>query len=143
MALTADFKVGVAGEVVGQKADAAFERHHLCAVGQALYFGVGQHFSRDFQKSPGIGFKQADVEMHLGKILLVLRRRARAEADGIAEVVQGKPGHDGIQIDDADALSGFAVDQHIVQFGVVVGDPQGQLALFLHIHQKMRVFLTL
>ena len=53
----------------------------------------------------------------------------RAEADGVAEIVDGEARHGGVQIDDTDALVGVPVDQDVVQLRVVVGDPQGKLSL--------------
>ena len=50
----------------------------------------------------------------------------RAEADGVAEIVDGEARHGGVQIDDADALVGVPVDQDVVQLRVVVGYPQGK-----------------
>ncbi len=52
-----------------------------------------------------------------------------SKTDGIPKVVDGKTGHDGVQVDDAKALAGVLVHQDIVQFGVVVGHPQGDFSL--------------
>ena len=51
----------------------------------------------------------------------------RAEADGVAEIVDGESRHGGVQIDDTDALVGVPVDQDVVQLRVVVGDAEGKL----------------
>ena len=53
----------------------------------------------------------------------------RAEADGVAEVVYGEARHDRVEVDHADALAGGAVDEDVVELGVVVRDAQGQAAL--------------
>ena len=49
-----------------------------------------------------------------------------AKADGVAEVIDGQPGHHGVQVDDAQGLTGFLIHKDVVQLGVVVGDPQGK-----------------
>ncbi len=52
----------------------------------------------------------------------------RAEADRIAEIVDGKAGHYGVQINHAHALARGCVDEHVVQLGVVVRYAQRQFA---------------
>ena len=66
-----------------------------------------------------------------------------SKADGIAEIVNGKTGHRGIQINDTDSFQGVFVHQNVVQLGVVVGDPQGKLALPQRLHSYRTVLFVI
>ena len=67
--------------------------------------------------------------MHLRQIALVFACRAGGGSHHVAKIVMNQPGHHGVQIDHANALAGCFVQQHIVDFGVVVGDPLGQVRM--------------
>ena len=123
-----DLEVGVALQIVRQEADAALQRHQLRAPGQVLLLCVRQRAGRALEKALGVNIKQRKVEIHLGKIALVLGGMVRAEADGIAEIIDGQARHHGVQVNDADALAGILVDEDVVEFGVVVRHAQGQPA---------------
>ena len=62
--------------------------------------------------------------MHLVQIPLILQGRGRAEADGIAEVEEHGPRHDGVEVDDRTGLAGGGIHEDVVEFGVVVGHAQ-------------------
>ena len=123
-----DTEVFVPLQVVGEEADAALQGDEPGAPGQVVQLGGGEGPVGPLQEALGIGIKQVQVEVDLVHVPLVLVAVVGAEPDGVAEVVDRQAGHHGIQVDDAHRLAGLAVHQHIVQLGVVVGDPQGQLS---------------
>ena len=81
--------------------------------------------------------------MHAAQIRLVLGRGARAEADGVAEVIRRQPRHHRVQIDHAHAAPGLAIQQHVVELGVVVGDAQGDFARLHRVQQRVHLPLVL
>ena len=93
----------VALQIVGQKTDAALQCHQLCAPGQIFQFGPGERAVRALQKAPGVDVVELDVKIHLGEVPLILGAVVGAETDGVAEVIDGEPGHHGVQVDDTDA----------------------------------------
>ena len=118
----------VAVQVVRQEPDAALQGHEPGAPGQVFQFGGGQTALGPLQETPGVDLVQPDVEIDLAQILFILLAVVGAEADGVAEVVDGKARHGGVQINDADTLVGSAVDEDVVELGVIVGNPQRELA---------------
>lgn len=84
---------------------------------------------RPLQEAPGEHLIQRNVKIDFRQVLLVLHAVVRAEADGVAEVVDGETRHGGVQIDDADALMGVPVDQDVIQLRVIVGDAKRKLSL--------------
>ena len=119
----------VALQVVRQEPDAALQGHESRAPGQVFQLRLRQASLSSFQEAPGVGLKQVDVEIDLAQVLLVLLAVVGTEANRVAEVVDAQTRHGGVQVDDADALAGSPVDEDIIELGVVVGDPQGQLSL--------------
>lgn len=79
-----------------------------------------------------IALKERKGKRHLRDILFVLSSRIRAEADGIAEVKDRQSRHNGVQVDDADALAGFVINHNVVQLRIVVRYAERQLARGLH-----------
>ena len=78
--------------------------------------------------------------MHLGNVRLVLCRRGRAEADGIAVIVQRKP--PGMTVSRSmthSASPGAGVEQNVVQLRVVVRHAQRQLSRVQQVHQHRAV----
>ena len=69
-----------------------------------------------------------EAHFHSGQIALVLRGSRRAEADGVAEVIEAGAGHDRIEVDDAQGLARLCVEQNVIELRVVVRDAQRQLA---------------
>ena len=138
----AGVEIVVALQIVRQEADAALQGHQPGAPGQVLQFRRGQGALAALQEAPGVDLIQAHVKIHLGQILFVLGAVVGAEADGVAEVVDGQAGHGGVKVDDADALAGGPINENVVQLGVVVGDPQGQLPLSQGFHSHGTVRLT-
>ena len=122
-----DVEVVVAVQIVGEEPDAALQGHELGAPGEILQLRLGKPALRPLQEAPDVAAVQLDIETDLAQILLVLGAVVGAEADGVAEVVDGKAGHGGVEIDDAHTFLGFFVNEDVVELGVVVGNPQGKL----------------
>ena len=66
--------------------------------------------------------------MHFLRIGLIFRRAVATEADAVTEVIAQGSGHDGIEVDDRKPLSRRVVQHDVVEFGIVVRDPQRNLA---------------
>ena len=127
MLLPVDGEVFIPRQVVRQKADAALDGHGVGPLGQNLHLRLCQA-GAGLQKAPGKGPEVFQIQPHLFQIGLVLGGGGSAEADGVAEVIGGQPRHHCVQINDADRLPAVLVQQYIVDLGVVVGSPDGQLA---------------
>ena len=70
--------------------------------------------------------------MHPALVLLILPAVIGSKADGIAKIVCRQSRHHRIQINHTQSLHRRAVQQHIVELGVVVGHPQRQLSVCQH-----------
>ena len=81
--------------------------------------------------------------MNLALVLLILAAVIGAKADRVAKVVRRQPRHHRVQVDDAQPLHRPFVQQDVVELGVVVGDPQRQLAPLLQVEQVPAVRLML
>lgn len=122
-------EVGVALEVVGEEAHAAFEGHELGREGQQFRL-ERRHLLRDgADEAVGVCAVVVEAEVDLREVLLVLERGRCAEADRIAEVVEHRARHHGVEVDDRLRLAGLGVHEDVVELRVVVRDAQGQIAL--------------
>ena len=68
-------------------------------------------------------FVHLEVHSDLLQIDFVFSGGVGSAAHHVAEIVEGKPRHHRVQIDDAYPLSGKVVDQYVVGLGVVMSDP--------------------
>ena len=121
-------EVHIAVQVVLQEAAGALQGHGVGTHGQGLNLGLGQ-VGGGLQEAAGVDLEQVQVHLHLGQVLLVLGGGGGTEADGVTEIEGTQAGHDGVQVQDAQALAGLLVQQNVVQLGIVVGDAQGQAAV--------------
>ena len=137
-----DLEIAVAVEVVRQEADGQLQRDDLRAERQQLRLFLGQAAARG-QVAARIDAEELQIELHLLHVRLVLGGGRRAEADGVAEVVQGGAGHDRVEVENAHRLAGLRVQQDVVQLGVVVRNAQGQLAGIQQTHQRAGFFFPL
>ena len=121
----------VAVQVVGKEPEAALQGHHLRAQGQRFDL-PGREDAAGRDEALREAAVQGQIQPDPVEIPLVLRSRGRAEADGIAEIEGHQAGHHRIEVDHAQGLAGPAVQHDVVEFGVVMGHPQGQLAALPH-----------
>ena len=133
-------EIVVALQIVGQKADAALQRHQLGTPGKAL-------FLRRAHGSPGGGeiplgehLVQVQVKVDLALVGLVLGAVVGTGADGVAEIVGRQTRHHSVKVNDTDAFSGGGIDQDVVDLGVVVGDTQRDLTGRQQIQQGVAIF---
>ena len=119
-----NMEIMVALQIVGQKTDAAFQRHEPCAPCKALFFCTAHGCPGSREIPFGERFVQMQVKMDFALVRFVLGTVVGTGTDGIAEIVGRKPRHHGIEVNDTDSFSGSGVDQDIVDLGVVVGDAQ-------------------
>ena len=123
-----DVEVGVAGEIVGEEADADGHRDEARGERELLLFGLHEEL-RAAAVALCDGLEHIHARIDLGKILLVFGGVGGRGAAHIAEVIKRQAGHDGVQVDDADALAGLVVEHDVVELGVVVGDAFGDFTL--------------
>ena len=136
-------EVHVPVEVVGQEAQAHLQGHQPGAVGQGLQLQGRQGAARGGEEPVGVGLEQPQVKVDLGEVGLVLGGGGGPGPDGIPKVKGAQAGHHGVQVDDADGLARGVVDEDVAHLGVVVGHPQGKLALPQQIHQQGAVLFAL
>ena len=82
------------------------------------------------------------IDAHFRKVLLILGRSRRAEADGITVVIQRRAGHDGVEIEHAQRLARPAVEQDVIELRIVVRDAQRQLAAVEQAAERARLLLA-
>ena len=82
------------------------------------YFKGGRKNDRlQCQITLGVHLEKVQIQLHFGKILLVLGGGGGAKADGIAEVVQAQTRHYGVQVQHAECLPGDLIQQYIIELG--------------------------
>ncbi len=124
-----DFEVGVAFKVVGEKAEADLEGDEFAGEGEEVFLGGGQEIGGGGEVAADQGFKHGKFHADFGEVELVFLGGAGGGADHVAEIVEGEAGHDGVEVDDADAFAGGVVEHDVVEFGVVVGDALGEIGV--------------
>ena len=139
---TVDFKIHVTGQVVRQEADAAFHREQFAGERQQALFQRRQETLGGTQVTLNQSFKHEHAHRDLGDVLFIFRGGRRGRPDHVAEVVNGGTGHRGIQVNHANAFSGYIVQHHIVQLGIIVRTAQGQFPGFQVIHHHVAVRLA-
>ena len=92
-------KIGIARKIIGKKPHAAFYRHQIGAVRQQLRFLCRNRTAHRAHIPLGVRLEIFHAEMHFVKVFFVLGGGGSPEADGIAEVVQHRTGHNRIEVD--------------------------------------------
>ena len=124
-------------QIIRQEADAAFQRHHLCTIHKLIQLFFGQGSRASFDKALRVSFKQTQITGNLRQIRLILRSCTCTEPNRIAKIINGKSRHDGIQINDADALPGLFIQHDVVQLRIIMCHTKRKLSLGQAIHQRM------
>ena len=75
-------EVSIAYQIVSEEADTAFQSNDLGAQGQKLLFQCGQAGTGG-QEAFGVGFKQLQAHLHLGKVLFILCCGGGTETDAL------------------------------------------------------------
>ena len=94
------------------------------------------------QKPLGIGAEILQIQTHLGQVCLVLGSGIGAKANRVAKIIMGKTRHDRVQVDHTNGFAGGGVKQHIIQLGIIMGHPQGQLTGSRQVAKPMGVRLA-
>jgi PAS domain S-box-containing protein len=121
-------EVDVAGQVVGQEPYPDRVRHQRTRQGQMLQLHSRQDVPDALQIAPNQRLDHVQADGDTVEVALVLSRRTRARPDHVPEVVEHRPAHHGVQVNDADRPTCHIVKHDVVELGVVVGDPHGQPA---------------
>jgi len=122
VARTVDFEIFITIEEIGEEAHSALKGDKLTCVGHELEFLLGHGTAEFFDKAPCELLEQVKTAPDLGKILFVLGSGVGAETEGIAVIVEHGTGHNGVEVDNADAFAGSVVYEYVVVFCVVVGN---------------------
>lgn len=120
-------EIRVAGEIVGEEADADRKRNEAPGERESVELG-GVEELRVLEVALDESLEILPAREHLVEILLVLGGGGGRRADHIAEVVERGAGHYRIEIDHGDALLRHVVEHDVVDLSVVVGDALGDLA---------------
>ena len=140
LAIPVNGEVIVAIQMVGQEPQSAFQRHDFGAHGHHPAFVLRQA-GAGVEEAAGVGLKHLQAHGNLVQILFILSGGRSAEPDAVTVIIKAQAGHDRVQIDDAQGLSGIGVQHNIVELGVIVGDTEGQTALLQHVNQGTGFFL--
>ena len=112
--------------MVGQKPDAALHRHGFCAQREKRQLFGGQiRAGTDISARKNAETLKAHLDP--GKIALVLRRCRSTVADGVAEIVEARAGHHGVQIHNAKRLSRLCIQKDVIELGVIMRNAERYL----------------
>ena len=136
MAGASGLEIPVPLEEVGQVADPAFERQQFPGERKLLDFDGFQKVDGFAEVALGQGFKPVDADIDLRKVGLVLAGGRADRPDHVAEITEDGTRHGRVEIDHAHALLSPGVEQDVVEFGVVVGNPFRQTAGFDQLDQS-------
>ena len=122
-----DGKILVPPEVIVQEPDHQLGGHADTAQCQGIQLLPGDGSPGFFQEALGKGLEYIQVDAHPVIFRAVLRHEIGSKADGVAEVVAHQSRHHRIQVDDHQGLVGLNIKQDIVDLGIVMGHPEGEL----------------
>ena len=141
MIRAADVEIQVAVQIVCQESGGKLRRQVKADHGKGLDLrirhGFRRHGQKPFRESP------EDIQIHLCLVVVctVLLHPVGRKADGIAEIMTHKPRHNGVKIDNDHRFLGFRRKQHVIDLGIVMGDPQRQLSCPVQIRQAAGLVL--
>ena len=79
------------------------------------------------------------VKVDFALVRFILGAVVGTGADGITEIISRKTWHHGVEVNDTDAFASGFIKQHIVDFGIIMGDTQRDLASGQLIQQNVAV----
>ena len=77
------------------------------------------------------------MHLHFRQVALIFRRRIGHRAHHIAKIIERESGHDGVQINHANAFAGHFIEQHVVDLGIVVRDAFRQICVEHHAANRL------
>ena len=110
-------------EVIGEEAEGLHIKHELSCIGEGLFFDGGQHFVHLAEITADDGLEEDLADFYTGDLAFFFGYGREVSAEHIPDVADKITGHDGIQIDDAEALA-ILVEQDIADLGIVMGDAE-------------------
>jgi len=128
-------EVGVAEEVIREEAESEFVGDEFAGKGEVFALGGGEHAIHGIKETRGDSLEHGDAAFDGIEIDGVLRGGRYAGAHKVSEIVEGKAGHHGIQIDDSDPFLRTVANEDVGDFGVVVGDALGDEAALMKINE--------
>ena len=117
-----DFEIDVSLQVVRQEAYATFEREKLPGEREMVHLRLVEETAGGAEVAADERLEAIDAEILFSKVHVILAGRRRGGADHVAEIVERRAGHGGVEVDDADGFRGDFVEKHVVELGVIVGD---------------------
>ena len=127
-------EVNVAAQIIRQEPQPDLEGDELAGKGDERFLPFGQKRPGTGEVTAGERLEHGHLHGDLPQIQFVLEGGTGGGAHHVAEIIQGAPGHDGVEIDDAHGLAGDDVEHDIVELGVVVGDALGDVPLGQSVH---------
>ena len=110
-------------EVIGQEAEGLHVKHEFPGICKRLFFNRGQHLVHLAEITADNGLEEDLADFYTGDLAFFFGYRREVGAEHIPDVADEITGHDGIQVDDAEALA-ILVEQDIADLGIVMGDAE-------------------
>ena len=134
-----NMEIMVALQIVGQETDAAFQCHELSTPSKTLFFSCVRGGTSSGKIAFGKHFIQMQVKVDFALVRFILGAVVGTGVDGITEIISRKTRHHGVEVNDTDAFASGFIEQHIVDFGIIMGDTQRDLASGQLIQQNVAV----
>ena len=113
-------EVFVPVQIVRKESSGQLNSNAEAAERQGIDFLLGQGVCGHRQEALCKCTEHLHIDPRLFIVAAVFFHEVCSEANGITEVIAHNPGHNRIQIDDNEGLPCFGMEQHIVDFGVVI-----------------------
>lgn len=115
--------VDIVIEVIGKEPKCLHIKHELSGIGKGLFFDGGQHIVHLAEITADDGLEEGFANFYAGDLAFFFGYGREVSAEHIPDVADEITGHDGIQIDDAEALA-ILIEQYIADLGIVMGDAE-------------------
>ena len=123
---SADPKVDVAGQVIGEEAHGVHQAEEAAGHRQRPPLVLGEEAPDPGEIAARERLEEREVEVHAGQVALVLGCPAGAGPHELAEVGEQVALHHRVEVDHAEGLAALPIEQQVVQLAVVVHDAARQ-----------------
>ena len=115
--------IDIVVEVIGQEAEGLHVKHELSGIGKGLFFNGCQHFIHLAEITADDGLEEDLADFYTGDLAFFFGYGREVSTEHIPDIADEITGHDGIQIDNTEALA-ILVEQDIADLGIVMSDAE-------------------
>ena len=143
MLVAAGLEVNIAVEVVAEEAENELVGEKECGEGKKLDFLFGDVVANALEEAGNVFFKEVETVVNLGEVFFVFCGVTSSETNAVTEVVKEGAGHNGVKVDNANALVRVVVDHDVVELGIVVRNAERDLTVCKRINDNVSEVLAL